>query len=236
MAVDNELTRSCYWWVTVDKIAKFAEDLRKLRAAAGSPSYRSLERVAHYSRTTLAQAAAGRVLPSLPVTLAFVAACGGDTVEWERRWRSVSVALRAEGATVAGPWPPEPVADGADPEAAGCGHDAVTVHARKIALIGRRNIVGQVELRYSPGMHAAWGRFEGFSGLDHMAHRRRVEVLVAVARDSDGAQMSYRDDYWFDYHWSSVLCTGTGQLWALASVLFDGETVAAGQTDRFQLA
>ncbi|MFI9756418.1 hypothetical protein ACIHFB_00600 [Streptomyces sp. NPDC051963] len=43
---------------------------------------------AHYSTATLAQAAAGDRLPSLAVALAYVAACGGDPDEWERRWHS----------------------------------------------------------------------------------------------------------------------------------------------------
>jgi WD40 repeat protein len=38
----------------------------------------------------LANAAGGRRLPSLAVTLAFVRACGGDVGEWERRWRQVA--------------------------------------------------------------------------------------------------------------------------------------------------
>lgn len=42
---------------------------------------------AGYSTATLANAAGGRQLPSLAVTLAFVQACGGDTAEWEERWR-----------------------------------------------------------------------------------------------------------------------------------------------------
>src|SRR5205823_4878057 len=37
--------------------------------------------------------ASGRALPSLAVTLAYVAACSGDTVEWERRWRALTVEL-----------------------------------------------------------------------------------------------------------------------------------------------
>jgi WD40 repeat protein len=39
------------------------------------------------SITTLSRAAKGEQLPSLPVALAYVRACGGDAEEWERRWR-----------------------------------------------------------------------------------------------------------------------------------------------------
>ncbi|MFD9697950.1 hypothetical protein [Lentzea sp. NPDC059081] len=70
-------------------VQQFAFDLRKLREKAGSPGYRELGRLSHYSASTLADAARGDRLPSLAVTLAFVRACGGDEELWERRWRSV---------------------------------------------------------------------------------------------------------------------------------------------------
>jgi hypothetical protein len=74
---------------------RFAYDLRLLRQQAGQPSYRELAKRAHYSDTTLSVAAAGTALPSLEVTLAFVAACGGDVEEWSRRWHAVDAELRA---------------------------------------------------------------------------------------------------------------------------------------------
>lgn len=75
------------------ELGRFAADLRKLREKAGAPPYRKLARIAHYSSTTLADAAAGRKLPSLPVTLAYVRACGGETEPWERRWHRLSAEL-----------------------------------------------------------------------------------------------------------------------------------------------
>ncbi|MFI9383680.1 hypothetical protein [Kutzneria sp. NPDC052558] len=85
-------------------VVRFAADLRKLRAHAGNPVYRELSRRAHYSPAALSEAAAGRRLPSLSVTLAYVSACSGDTAEWERRWREATAALRepAEGPEPAG--------------------------------------------------------------------------------------------------------------------------------------
>src|SRR5262249_38327293 len=68
----------------------FAHQLRELRRAAGSPSYRELGRRAHFSDTSLSVAASGVSLPSLEVTLGYVRACGGDIAEWERRWRQVA--------------------------------------------------------------------------------------------------------------------------------------------------
>ncbi|GAA1944619.1 helix-turn-helix domain-containing protein [Kitasatospora viridis] len=66
-------------------LARFALDLRELRRRAGSPPYRRLAALANYSASTLAEAAAGRRLPSDVVLAAFVTACGGDPQEWERR-------------------------------------------------------------------------------------------------------------------------------------------------------
>jgi WD40 repeat protein len=74
-------------------VQRFAFELRKLRTEAGSPGYRELARRAHYSTTTLAQAARGESLPSLAVTLAYVRACGGDATEWEERWHATAAEL-----------------------------------------------------------------------------------------------------------------------------------------------
>ncbi len=68
----------------------FAAGLRGLREKAGSPAYRVLGQRAHFSAGRLSEAAGGRVLPSLAVTLAYVRACDGDEAEWEPRWREVA--------------------------------------------------------------------------------------------------------------------------------------------------
>ncbi|ROP33914.1 ATP-binding protein [Couchioplanes caeruleus] len=91
---------------TGDPLVEFAAGLRKLREKAGSPSYRSLAVLANFSAATLAAAAAGRKLPTLQVTRAYVRACGGDVAEWEGRWRVLAGADRPE--------PSEPV-DGSPP-------------------------------------------------------------------------------------------------------------------------
>jgi len=77
-------------------VTRFAADLRLLRVKAGSPPYRELARRAHYSASTLAEAASGRRLPSLAVTLAYVQACDGDVAEWEERWRRAIEELAAD--------------------------------------------------------------------------------------------------------------------------------------------
>lgn len=71
-------------------VAAFAEDLRKLRASAGNPSYRELAKIALFSPSVLSSAAAGRRLPTLQVTLAFAGACGADRAEWRRRWQALA--------------------------------------------------------------------------------------------------------------------------------------------------
>ncbi|MER8041619.1 hypothetical protein [Streptomyces sp. NPDC094032] len=73
---------------TAGPVAGFAHELRALRREAGGPSYRELARRAGYSVTALSQAAAGEKLPTLPVALAYVAACGADPREWEPRWHA----------------------------------------------------------------------------------------------------------------------------------------------------
>ncbi|MFJ8276873.1 helix-turn-helix domain-containing protein [Streptomyces griseoviridis] len=69
---------------------RLAADLRVLRQKAGSPTYRELARLAHYSVATLSEAAAGGRLPSLAVTVAYATACGADPAEWERRWHAAA--------------------------------------------------------------------------------------------------------------------------------------------------
>ncbi|NGY63787.1 hypothetical protein G7043_33200 [Lentzea sp. NEAU-D13] len=71
-------------------LLRFAGDLRRLRDQAGKPSYRELARRANYSPTALSDAAGGRKLPSLALTLAFVRACEGDATPWTKRWREVA--------------------------------------------------------------------------------------------------------------------------------------------------
>ena len=70
--------------------AIFAKDLRKLRAQAGNPTYREMARSALFSSSVLSSAASGMRLPTLQVTLGFVAACGGDREVWRRRWMRVA--------------------------------------------------------------------------------------------------------------------------------------------------
>jgi hypothetical protein len=47
---------------------------------------------------TLAAAAGGLRLPTLPVAVAFVRACDGNVAEWEDRWQKLAEKLTAETA------------------------------------------------------------------------------------------------------------------------------------------
>jgi transcriptional regulator with XRE-family HTH domain len=78
-------------------LPSFAHDLRYLREKTGL-TYRQLADRAGYGRTTLADAASGRKLPALDVTLAYVQVCGGDVVEWTRRWHEVKAELSTPSA------------------------------------------------------------------------------------------------------------------------------------------
>lgn len=71
-------------------VQAFAHELRTLRRKSGGITYRDMAARSEYSSTTLAQAASGERLPSLPVVLAYVAACDGELEEWERRWHEVA--------------------------------------------------------------------------------------------------------------------------------------------------
>jgi hypothetical protein len=71
--------------IEADSVATFARDLRMLRANAGL-DYPDMAEKSHYTMRTLASAAGGLRLPTLPVLIAFVQACNGDVSEWEDRW------------------------------------------------------------------------------------------------------------------------------------------------------
>jgi WD40 repeat protein len=79
-------------------VERFAAELRALRESVGRPTYRMMAEKVPFSVTALSQAAAGRQLPTLAVTLAYVDVCGGDPREWERRWREASAEAAARTA------------------------------------------------------------------------------------------------------------------------------------------
>ncbi len=83
--------------IAPDGLEAFARDLRALRARA-ELDYPGMAEVSHYEMPTLAAAAGGRRLPTFPVAVAFVRACGGDVAEWEERWQKLAEKITAEAA------------------------------------------------------------------------------------------------------------------------------------------
>jgi energy-coupling factor transporter ATP-binding protein EcfA2 len=149
-------------------LLRFAADLRKLREAAGNPVYRELSRRSHYSAPALSEAAGGRKLPTLAVTLAYVAACDGDTELWERRWREVAAEKDV---------PDEPAVDsdapylGLSPFRIG---DADRFHGRDALLAELRE---QVAARRFVGVFGASGSGKSsllHAGLAAAVHREGV--------------------------------------------------------------
>jgi hypothetical protein len=88
--------------IETDNVAAFARDLRVLRSKAGL-DYPDMAEKSHYTMRTLASAAGGLRLPTLPVLIAYINACGGDIGDWEDRWSRLSKSgKRAAGALPAG--------------------------------------------------------------------------------------------------------------------------------------
>jgi hypothetical protein len=97
----TDMTDSCG---KADRRANFAEELRRLRASAGNPSFRAMAaKSGTVSHTTLHEAAVGTRFPSWATTTAFVEACGGDEAEWRQRWDSARSPEQPEPATPAPP-------------------------------------------------------------------------------------------------------------------------------------
>jgi hypothetical protein len=83
--------------IAPDGLEAFARDLRALRAQANL-DYPEMAEISHYEMKTLAAAAGGLRLPSLPVAAAFVRACDGNVADWEERWQKLAEKLTAEAA------------------------------------------------------------------------------------------------------------------------------------------
>jgi hypothetical protein len=108
--------------IAPDGLESFARDLRALRAKA-ELDYPEMAELSHYTMKTLASAAGGLRLPTLPVTVAYVRACGGDVAEWEDRWQKLAAKVTADGPNKRGSddeqqAPPEPADAPAPPEPA----------------------------------------------------------------------------------------------------------------------
>jgi hypothetical protein len=81
--------------IAPDGLEAFARDLRTLRAQAGL-DYPEMAETSHYGMKTLASAAGGLRLPTLPVAVAYVRACDGNIAEWEDRWQKLADKITAD--------------------------------------------------------------------------------------------------------------------------------------------
>jgi anti-sigma factor RsiW len=78
-------------------LALFAGELRQMRRAAGSPTYREMSKAARYSPSALSAAASGALLPSEGVVAAYAEACGQDGAAWVARRAAVRAGLEDDG-------------------------------------------------------------------------------------------------------------------------------------------
>jgi hypothetical protein len=81
--------------IAPDGLESFARDLRALRAKA-ELDYPEMAETSHYTMKTLVSAAGGLRLPTLPVAVAYVRACGGNVAEWEERWQKLAAKITAD--------------------------------------------------------------------------------------------------------------------------------------------
>jgi hypothetical protein len=89
-------------------VREFAFWLRDLRKRSGL-TYEQLGKSAHYATSTIQEATAGKRLPTLRVTTAFVKACGGNPHEWQAYWAQTQRALDLDApesciTSIAPPW------------------------------------------------------------------------------------------------------------------------------------
>lgn len=100
----------------------------------------------------------------------------------------------------------DPIADGSDPNRAGCGPDAVTLATTNVHF-PTDQLSGEVDLRYSPHCHAAWGRFEPESGWNPGPG---TMVTVWTIRPADQATQSYTVEFGDEAIIGNMLMTAHG--------------------------
>jgi hypothetical protein len=75
-------------------LADFASGLLALKIGS-KLTYKQMAQKTNFCRAVLCEAATGKRLPTLPVTLAYVRVCGGPVSEWELRWKDARDRLRS---------------------------------------------------------------------------------------------------------------------------------------------
>jgi hypothetical protein len=100
----------------------------------------------------------------------------------------------------------DPIADGSDPGRAGCGPDAVTMAHTRVHF-PTDQLSGEIELRYSPHCHAAWGRFEPANGWNPGPG---TMVTVWTIRPADQATQTYSVEFGGEVIIGNILMTAHG--------------------------
>jgi hypothetical protein len=124
--------------------------------------------------------------------------------------------------------------DGADPKAADCIADAVTIASEPIRLTApvtaagqsfrRGTVIGTVELRYSPRCMAAWSRVTPTVAFDHPLSGKEI---VGVVRPADNGSSRFQPGH-VEEAYTDLLSTGPGCVSAYAIYLIaDGHRVSA---------
>jgi Protein of unknown function (DUF2690)/Helix-turn-helix domain len=192
-----------------DAVTEFAARLRELRIRSGSPSYRHLARLTHYSSSTLADAAGGKRLPTQAVMKAFVTACGDNAEEWiaphraalaaTKRWADSPVAVTSTDAGV-------PVSAGLSRKSWSVRYGGAVVIA--LGLLGIGTVVGTLA-------GASRAHEPAPSSAAVTAPFTAVPSAVPSARSVDGQDPIAAD------------CTSDAQLVDQVPVLIDGTQVGA---------
>jgi transcriptional regulator with XRE-family HTH domain len=100
----------------------------------------------------------------------------------------------------------DPVADGSDPTRAGCGPGAVTLATANVHFPAGQ-LSGELDLRYSPRCHMAWGRFEPATGWNPGPG---TMVTVWTIRPADEATQAYTVEYGGEAVIGNMLTTAHG--------------------------
>ena len=172
----------------------FAYDLRKVRADAGSPTYRALAKAAGYSAATLSEAAGGTRRPTLDVILAYVGACRGDVGLWRDRWHE----LQAQLAGTPEPAVPTTPATPAIPPAPAIRADPAAAVAGQMAPADRPAVAGAPESGDAGGPRAGGGRLSPRWRWKLLAFLAMAALLIGTVgafavRDPDGTHAPGHD-------------------------------------------
>jgi outer membrane protein OmpA-like peptidoglycan-associated protein/transcriptional regulator with XRE-family HTH domain len=185
----------------------FAASLRELRGQSGL-TYQQIARAASYGTSTMAAATRGDSLPSLPVTLAFVAACGGDENEWRVAWRKAHSRAESHSLVERPGGPQSPVTTSmAD------GLSSVSTLAELAAVLNRLRLAANLTLRQL-------SRRTGYSAstLSDLLNGRRTRlswdtVAKVVVACYDSAGKSRADLQAWHAAWDRACRSADAQRW-----------------------